>query len=127
MITAKYLIVLAIVFGLGLAPRLWRARHARLAADTDAVPPLPTTLRDPAAHRTYVIFTTRWCATCGPVEARLRAEDPDGHFVTVDAEAEPQLAARYRIRTAPTVLVADARGVVLQRLVGPAAAEQLTR
>jgi thioredoxin-like negative regulator of GroEL len=41
--------------------------------------------------------------------------------VTVDATRRPELAGAFRIRSAPTALLADAAGAVLTRLVGPEA------
>ena len=70
-----------------------------------------------------MVFTSPYCATCGPVEARLRASDPGARVVKVDATREPALADAFSIRSAPTVLLADAEGRVTARLVGPEAVE----
>jgi glutaredoxin len=115
--TAKYLIVVSVILLLGLAPRLLRQRQQRLRGDQQPLPPIPETLRG-NSDRTYVIFTTKYCAQCGPVEAQLRRADPEAHVVRVDAEREPQLAAAFRVRSAPTVLLADSKGRVQRRLVG---------
>ena len=70
------------------------------------------------AARTWVVFTSPYCATCGPVEARLRESDPGARVVKVDATREPHLAHAFSIRSAPTVLLADGAGNVTARLVG---------
>ena len=75
------------------------------------------------AERTWVVFTTPYCATCGPVTERLRAADPTAKVVTVDATEEPALADAFRIRSAPTVLLSDAAGEVQARLVGATAVD----
>lgn len=93
----------------------WR-RH--IENDAGAVPRMPAALVNGA--RTWVVFTTPMCASCGPVTELLRS---DGRVVTVDATTEPALADAFRIRSAPTALLADAAGEVQARLVGMAAVD----
>jgi hypothetical protein len=117
----KLLIVAAIVTGLVVAKRLyvqWQAGLQRAETPEGAV--VPAELID-GADRTWVVFTTPYCATCGPVKEQLAAEDPGANLVTVDATREPRLADAFAVRSAPTVLLADAAGAVLARLVGPQA------
>lgn len=83
-------------------------------------PPVPQRLVE-GADRTWVLFTTPYCATCGPVEQQLRAADPDARVVKVDATRDVRLAADFGVRAAPTVLLADRAGTVKARLVGAAA------
>jgi len=89
-------------------------------------------LRRPAhswtgAKPTWLVFTTPYCASCGPVADRLRAGDPAVEVVTVDAMEEHALAAGYRVRSAPTAVLVDPAGEVLARLVGPAAVESYVK
>lgn len=102
-----------------------RYRRARAGMDSDrhGDPRVPAALLD-GADRTWVLFTTRYCASCGPIEERLRAADPAARVVRVDATREPGLAGAFAIRSAPTVLLADARGRVAARLVGAAAVDR---
>ena len=75
-------------------------------------------------EQTWVVFTTPYCATCGPVIDKLQAATaPDANVVTVDATDHPNLADALRIKAAPTAVLADAEGRVVQRLVGPAAVD----
>jgi thiol-disulfide isomerase/thioredoxin len=69
---------------------------------------------------TWLVFTTPYCASCGPVAERLRAADPRARVVTVDATRERELADAFSVRTAPTAVLADADGDVRTRLVGAA-------
>ncbi len=112
---AKYLIVVVIVFGLALAPRIWRMRRIADQRAEHAWPALPSRLRGP--DRTFVVFTTRYCAQCGPVERAL-CSDERATVHVVDVEREPQLAAGYRVKSAPTVIEAAANGRVVRRFVG---------
>jgi hypothetical protein len=119
-------IVLAILFTLILARRLYRQWRARVAGDQRPVPRLPAALLD-GAERTWVVFTTPMCASCGPVVERLQSADPDAHVITVDATREIPLADAFRVRSAPTVLLADGAGEVQARLVGAAAVDRYVR
>jgi len=112
-------VVALLVAGLVAGRLLYRRWRQRIENDTEAVPRLPADLLD-GAERTWVVFTTPLCASCGPVTERLQ---PGGRVVTVDATKEPALAEAFRIRSAPTVLLADASGRVQARLVGVAAVD----
>jgi hypothetical protein len=116
-------IVVALLALFAVAPAVYRRRQARLQRGPDSHPPVPSALREGAA-RTWVVFTTPWCASCGPVEARLRASDPDARVVRVDATREPELAGAFSVKSAPTVVLADADGRVQARLVGSEAVER---
>ena len=119
---ARLLITAAVLLLVALGARLYRRWREGLAAPV-AVPPLSAELLD-GAERTWVVFTTPFCAQCGPVMERIGTVDPGAHIVTVDVADRPDLADRFAVRTAPTVLLAGADGFVRARLVGnvPAAA-----
>ena len=113
----RAIVVVAIIFAIALAGRLYRSWRGRVQSEQPAHPLVPASLLAGAA-RTWVLFTSPYCATCGPVEARLRASDPEARVVKVDATREPRLADAFSIRSAPTVLLADGAGNVTARLVG---------
>lgn len=117
MILARALVVVALLFGMALVTRLHRSWRARLHDDRGAHPLVPASLLA-GADRTWLVFTTRYCASCGPVAERLRTSDPGARVVRVDAEREPHLAGAFRVRSAPTAVLADADGRVQARLVG---------
>ena len=87
---------------------------------------MPASLLSPG-EGTWLVFTTPYCATCGPVEERLRQADPARPVVRIDATREPNLAQAFHVRRAPTVLLADGEGEVKARLVGPEAVEAYVR
>lgn len=107
--------LIAAVFVLAVAYRRWQA--GALTAPTASSAVLPAELHQ-GSERTWVIFTTPYCATCSTVEHQLRAGDPVARVVRVDATVEPTLARSLRVRTAPTVFLSDRRGHVVERLVG---------
>lgn len=116
-------VVVALLALFAVAPVLYRRRQARLQEGPAFHPAVPSALREGAA-RTWVVFTTPWCASCGPVEDRLRESDPEARVVRVDATREPELAGAFSVRSAPTAVLADAHGRVQARLVGPEAVER---
>ena len=123
MLLVRALVVVVFLLAVALATRLYRSRRAALVAERPQHPLVPASLLD-GADRTWVLFTTPHCATCGPVEEHLRAADPGARVVRVDATREPHLADSFRVRTAPTIVLADAAGRVQQRLVGAEAIRQ---
>ncbi len=116
----RLLVVAALVAAVLVAHRLHAAWRRGLSSRPATLPSLPSSLVA-GSDRTWVVFTAPYCASCGPVIERLRAFDPTAGVVTVDAGAEAGLANAFSVRTAPTVLLADRKGQVQQRLVGAAA------
>lgn len=110
------ILVLAAIVAV-IALRYARSRRLDAAVAVDGLPALPPGIVQHEA-RTWVIFTTPLCVSCNAVEAELHVAYPGDAVVKVDATEEPQLAERYRVRRAPTVLHADRSGRVLLRLVG---------
>jgi hypothetical protein len=106
-----------------------RDLHSRTATAPvralDAVPepepggglaPLPTALLAQGAR--WVVFSTEYCAVCPSVVAEIEHQRPGERVVVLDVGENLDLAARYKVRRAPTVLRADNDGVVLARLSG---------
>ena len=122
MFLARGVVVLVLLFAVALAARLYRQWRLRVQTAQPDHPTVPATLLA-GAERTWVIFTTPFCASCGPVAERLEASDPGARVVKVDATREPHLADAFSVRSAPTVLLADGEGQVQARLVGAEAVE----
>jgi hypothetical protein len=122
----KFAIVAVIVLGLVVGRRMYLQWQARQQAGPARLPRVPAELLA-GADRTWVVFTTPYCASCGPVKERLAEDDPAARIVTVDATREPHLADAFAVRSAPTVLLAGADGEVRARLVGaPAVRDYLS-
>lgn len=115
------LAVVAVVIALFVVARYAYGRwRAGLQSEARPHPKLPAELLDGAA-RTWVVFTTPLCASCGPARAHLAASDPDARIVTIDATRRPELADAFHVRSVPTVLLTDHTGDIHERLVGAAA------
>ena len=121
---SKLVIVAAILVLFAAARAAYRRYRAAIESHRPDHPRLPDRLRHPSATRTWVVFTTPLCASCEPVKSKLAETDPEAHLVTVDATREPHLADAFHVRSAPTVLLADAAGHITERLVGVAAVDR---
>lgn len=102
--------------------RRTEADEALGAVDSDTGeslwPALPHELRTDR-KATWVIFSTPLCASCSAVQAQLERSFPHHHVVKVDATERPDLADLYHVRRAPTTIVADTNGAIVERFVGP--------
>jgi len=108
------MIVVIAVFQVAMTLVLRRRRENVAPRGTGTIPPH---LLD-GAERTWIVFTTPWCATCEPVVERLRRAEPASNVRMVDATVERALADSLRVRSAPTAVLADEDGVVHTQLVG---------
>jgi glutaredoxin len=122
--TARLVVVAILALAFAAAPGLFRRRQRRLQETPARQPPVPSRLLDTGADRTWVLFTTPWCASCGPVEKLLQRANPAAGVVKVDATRDPDLARAFSVRSAPTVLLAGSDGHVRARLVGAEAVER---
>jgi hypothetical protein len=74
----------------------------------------------PDAPWLVAVFTSATCATCHGVVQAAEALDSDRVAVVVaEAGAAADLHRRYAINAVPTLVIADAEGVVLGSYIGP--------
>jgi hypothetical protein len=117
--TGRLLVLVALVVLVAagtLAYRRWERGLQHQPADKR----VPAELLGPG-DRTWVLFSTPTCATCGPAEQQLRDRDPDATVRRIDATERADLTQALGIRAAPTVLLAGPDGSILLRLAGPRA------
>ena len=81
-----------------------------------ALPPLPAELR--ASGPQWVVFSTEYCAVCPSVVAEIESRRPGEAVTVLDVAEHLDLASRYKVRRAPTVLRVAADGSIVARLSG---------
>lgn len=109
----------------------WFLRRRQIDAPTQGGFELPVQLdRDdfasPETPWIVVVFTSATCGTCNDVVTK--AEVLSSHevaVVRVDYTTDAQMHARYKIEAVPTLVVADAAGVVKAGFLGPVKAQDL--
>ena len=119
----ELLLFVVLLAGVLWAMDLWRAPHAPLAF---ADQPLQTldgrdvTLAALSAERPLLVyFWASWCGPClqfSPVFQQVASElEPRLRFVKVDTEQQTAIAARYAIRSIPTLMIFKQGKMVAQR------------
>jgi len=80
----------------------------------------------PDAPWLVALFTSATCDSCMQVVEKARALDSGAVAVEeVEIKAHPDLHRRYHVEAVPTIVVADAEGVVRASFVGPPSATDL--
>jgi hypothetical protein len=113
------LVLVLVVIGV-VAVITLRYRRTPAPSDIDLGLLLPDALLGGTPH-TWVVFSTPYCATCGPVENLLRQRFPDDEVRRVDVSAWPDVVHALGVRRAPTVVRADQQGAIELQLAGPEA------
>jgi hypothetical protein len=123
------LVAVLVVVAVGVAAVINRRR--RPPAPTNVAHTVPDRLDRadfdrPDAPWLVAVFTSATCLSCGGVKDKARHLDGEAVVVQeVEAGADRALHDRYRITAVPTLVVADAAGVVRAGFLGPVTATDL--
>lgn len=128
---ARVLIGLAVVAVVGVVALVLERRRRRVATPVRDPYPVPRQLHRPDFSRPeapwlVALFSSTTCDGCEAMRGRVLAlASPEVEVVDVSWQRERALHERYEISGVPTVVVADAEGVVVRAFVGSVTATDL--
>lgn len=123
-------VIVGVVVVVALLANLWQ-RKRQVDAPTQGASEVPSQIdradfARPDAPWIVLAFTSATCQTCSDIERKVRVLETNSvatHILEYTAERE--LHERYKIDAVPTVLMADANGVVQANFLGPVSATDL--
>ena len=123
-------VIVGVVVVIALLANLWQ-RKRQVDAPTQGSSEVPSQIdradfARPDAPWIVLAFTSATCQTCSDIERKVRVLETNSvatHILEYTAERE--LHERYKIDAVPTVLMADANGVVQANFLGPVSATDL--
>ena len=123
-------VIVGVVVVVALLANLWQ-RKRQVDAPTQGASEVPTQIDRsdfvrPDAPWIVLAFTSATCQTCSDIERKVRVlETKSVAMQILEYTAERELHERYKIDAVPTVLMADANGVVQAHFLGPVSATDL--
>jgi thioredoxin-related protein len=115
---------------IALLANLWQ-RKRQVDAPTQGASEVPSQIdradfARPDAPWIVLAFTSATCQTCSDIERKVRVLETKSVAIQIlEYTAERELHERYKIDAVPTVLMADANGVVQANFLGPVSATDL--
>ena len=123
-------IIVGVVVVVALLANLWQ-RKRQVDAPTQGASEVPSQIDRsdflrPDAPWIVLAFTSATCQTCSDIERKVRVLETNSVAIQIlEYTAERELHERYKVDAVPTVLMADANGVVQANFLGPVSATDL--
>ena len=123
-------VIVGVVVVIALLANLWQ-RKRQVDAPTQGASEVPSQIdrsdfARPDAPWIVLAFTSATCQTCSDIERKVRVLETNSVAIQIlEYTAERDLHERYKIDAVPTVLMADANGVVQANFLGPVSATDL--
>ena len=123
-------VIVGVVVVVALLANLWQ-RKRQVDAPTQGASEVPSQIdradfARPDAPWIVLAFTSATCQTCSDIERKVRVLETNSVAIQIlEYTAERELHERYKIDAVPTVLMADANGVVQANFLGPVSATDL--
>ena len=123
-------VIVGVVVVVALLANLWQ-RKRQVDAPTQGASEVPSQIDRsdfvrPDAPWIVLAFTSATCQTCSDIERKVRVLETNSVAIQIlEYTAERELHERYKIDAVPTVLMADANGVVQANFLGPVSATDL--
>jgi thioredoxin-related protein len=115
---------------IALLANLWQ-RKRQVDAPTQGATEVPSQIDRsdfvrPEAPWVVLAFTSATCQTCSDIERKVRVLETNSVAIQIlEYTAQRELHERYKVDAVPTVLMADANGVVQANFLGPVSATDL--
>ncbi len=123
-------VIVGVVVVIALLANLWQ-RKRQVDAPTQGATEVPSQIDRsdfvrPDAPWVVLAFTSASCQTCSDIERKVRVLETNSVAIQIlEYTAQRELHERYKIDAVPTVLMADAKGVVQANFLGPVSATDL--
>ena len=123
-------VIVGVVVVIALLANLWQ-RKRQVDAPTQGATEVPSQIdrsdfARPDAPWVVLAFTSATCQTCSDIERKVRVLETNSVAIQIlEYTAQRELHERYKIDAVPTVLMADANGVVQANFLGPVSATDL--
>ena len=123
-------VIVGVVVVIALLANLWQ-RKRQVDAPTQGATEVPSQIDRsdfvrPDAPWVVLAFTSATCQTCSDIERKVRVLETNSVAIQIlEYTAQRDLHERYKIDAVPTVLMADANGVVQANFLGPVSATDL--
>ncbi|MDA0297949.1 MAG: thioredoxin family protein [Actinobacteria bacterium] len=123
-------VIVGVVVVVALLANLWQ-RKRQVDAPTQGASEVPSQIdradfARPDAPWIVLAFTSATCQTCSDIERKVRVLETNNVAIQIlEYTAQRELHERYKIDAVPTVLMADANGVVQANFLGPVSATDL--
>ena len=123
-------VIVGVVVVIALLANLWQ-RKRQVDAPTQGATEVPSQIDRsdfvrPDAPWVVLAFTSATCQTCSDIERKVRVLETNSVAIQIlEYTAERELHERYKVDAVPTVLMADANGVVQANFLGPVSATDL--
>ena len=123
-------VIVGVVVVIALLANLWQ-RKRQVDAPTQGASEVPSQIDRsdfvrPDAPWIVLAFTSATCQTCSDIERKVRVLETNSVAIQIlEYTAQRDLHERYKIDAVPTVLMADANGVVQANFLGPVSATDL--
>ena len=124
------IVIVGVVVVIALLANLWQ-RKRQVDAPTQGATEVPSQIdrsdfARPDAPWIVLAFTSATCQTCSDIERKVRVLETNSVAIQIlEYTAERELHERYKVDAVPTVLMADANGVVQANFLGPVSATDL--
>ena len=123
-------VIVGVVVVVALLANLWQ-RKRQVDAPTQGASEVPSQIdrsdfARPDAPWIVLAFTSATCQTCSDIERKVRVLETNSVAIQIlEYTAQRELHERYKVDAVPTVLMADANGVVQANFLGPVSATDL--